>query len=661
MTRALRTVTPAPVPLEPVRAPQPQAVVYLRVSSKRQMDTAADVDPEGNSIATQREFCLAKARKVDATVVREFVEPGNSAQTIEKRPVFRELLAFLTENPGVDYVIIYMRSRAFRNLGDAVVTKRRLARMDIRLLSAKEDFGEGIMADAMEAVTDIINEVQVRMSGEDIRVKMRHKAENGGTISRARLGYKNVRVEYDGRMVNTVGLDADRAPLVRTAWELYSTGEYSIERLYATMADLGLTTRPSRRSPAQPLAASQLHRMLSDPYYTGVVVYQGEIFAGRHDAIVSQELFDRVQTVLEHRSARGQRDRVLRHYLKGLLFCDRCQKAGRTSRLIYTEAKGRGGVVYEYYLCRGRQDGVCTLPHLPLRQVEDVVTRYYGLLQLTPDFLAETSGLVEAVMRDEQQTVRDLQDGFRKQLRSLDVKEERLLDLAADGELPREKIHARLRQVQIERGRATQGLKETGRQLVVGAEVLQTYLRLLDQPRELYGRASDDARRELNLTFFERLFLDDRGVVEAVLTEPMVEFQDGNRAFGLAMQGKQKKEGEPVLTDRLSLDDRTVLSAVFLDGGSSKTLMVGVTGFEPATSSSRTTRATKLRHTPWPKSLGESSPSRASPPHLDGRSGSAAWPRAGRQSGAARTARCPVRPRRAARTCAPRRCAGRGP
>ena len=29
------------------------------------------------------------------------------------------------------------------------------------------------------------------------------------------------------------------------------------------------------------------------------------------------------------------------------------------------------------------------------------------------------------------------------------------------------------------------------------------------------------------------------------------------------------------------------------------TLLVGVTGFEPATSSSRTKRATKLRHTPW--------------------------------------------------------------
>ncbi|MDF2992949.1 MAG: hypothetical protein K0S37_3463 [Microbacterium sp.] len=29
-------------------------------------------------------------------------------------------------------------------------------------------------------------------------------------------------------------------------------------------------------------------------------------------------------------------------------------------------------------------------------------------------------------------------------------------------------------------------------------------------------------------------------------------------------------------------------------------VVVGVTGFEPAASSSRTTRATKLRHTPWP-------------------------------------------------------------
>ena len=37
------------------------AVSYLRVSTTRQMQTGADVDAEGNSIATQRQANMAKA------------------------------------------------------------------------------------------------------------------------------------------------------------------------------------------------------------------------------------------------------------------------------------------------------------------------------------------------------------------------------------------------------------------------------------------------------------------------------------------------------------------------------------------------------------------------------------------------------------------------
>src|SRR5690606_27024623 len=70
---------------------------------------------------------------------------------------------------------------------------------------------------------------------------------------------------------------------------------------------------------------------------------------------------------------------------------------------------------------------------------------------------------------------------------------------------------------------------------------------------------------------------------------------------------------------------------------------VGVTGFEPAASSSRTKRATKLRHTPL--QLFESTTNRV--PHRIGPvasatracrrpSGSSAWPRAGTRSARAR-------------------------
>ena len=106
------------------------ALVYLRVSTKRQLDTAVDIDPDGLSIATQRDECLAKAAQIGAQIVREpFIEPGNSAKTINDRPVFRELLAYVREHPGIKYLITYNRARAFRNHFDAAIVQVQLKKL----------------------------------------------------------------------------------------------------------------------------------------------------------------------------------------------------------------------------------------------------------------------------------------------------------------------------------------------------------------------------------------------------------------------------------------------------------------------------------------------------------------------------------------------------
>ena len=117
------------------------AVTYLRVSTTRQLSTAADVDADGNSIATQRVETERKARELGVPVAREFVEPGQSGQTIAHRPAFRRLLRYVEDHPEVRYVVIYMRSRVFRNFTDAAITKRQLLERGVRLVSAKEEFG----------------------------------------------------------------------------------------------------------------------------------------------------------------------------------------------------------------------------------------------------------------------------------------------------------------------------------------------------------------------------------------------------------------------------------------------------------------------------------------------------------------------------------------
>jgi site-specific DNA recombinase len=583
------------------------AVLYLRVSTPRQMHTAIDIDPEGNSIATQRETCHAKAQNLGTRVLAEFVEPGNSAQSIEKRPVFRQLLAYLEAHRGeVGYVIVYMRSRAFRNSIDAAITKRALSLLGVRIISCKEDFGSGPVADAMETVSDAFNELQVRQNGEDIKQKMRHKALNGGTVSRAKLGYLNIRVEHEGRLFNSIGLDEQRAPLVRKAFELYATGEYTLDRLEAAMADLGLTTRPSARWPGeQPVGDSKLHQMLSDPYYAGWVVVDGQLIKGRHEPIISQALFDQVQDVLAERSRGGKRDRVLCHYLKGMLFCGRCDRRGRTARLIYTEAKGRNGQYYGYFLCRGRQDGECDLPHLPAWQVEEAIEQHYQALSLPEGFTEAVRALLDTTMADQQQLTRECQERLRRQLAKLDAREARLIDLAADGLLDRSKILARSNAIQTERVRLEASLADTGAELAVGAERLRQCLDLATDPVRLYAQAPDDIRYQLNATFFERFYLDDEplAVVGDWRKPPFDELATAAETYQRYREpatAAYRQQPEPSVARVIRLDTRRrpsqtaetpsetvtpVLADVFPVSVSSKRVMVGDTGIEPVTSS----------------------------------------------------------------------------
>jgi hypothetical protein len=103
------------------------------------------------------------------------------------------------------------------------------------------------MAEAMEAMTDIMNTVQVKKGGQDIAVKMLHKAQNGGTNGVAKVGYLNSRISVNGHLVSTVTVDPERAPLVRQAFELFATGQYTLDSLLDTISDAGLTARGSNK------------------------------------------------------------------------------------------------------------------------------------------------------------------------------------------------------------------------------------------------------------------------------------------------------------------------------------------------------------------------------------------------------------------------------
>lgn len=180
----------------------------------------------------------------------------------------------------------------------------------------------------MHGILAAFNEYRSREDGADIAFKMGEKAKKGGTVSRAPLGYSNSIDRFEGREIRAVEVDETCAPLVKLAFELYATGDYTMADLADELGDRGLFSRATSRRPSQQVSVSKLSQMLGNRYYLGFVAYKGQKYDGRHEAIIDDELFAAVQRVLAPRTAAAERRRIHHHYLKGTLYCGRCHRKG---------------------------------------------------------------------------------------------------------------------------------------------------------------------------------------------------------------------------------------------------------------------------------------------------------------------------------------------
>ncbi|MBN9630369.1 MAG: recombinase family protein [Actinobacteria bacterium] len=578
-----------------------RAVIYLRVSTPSQVNT--DYDPEGISLPAQRKACYRKADQLGVTIVDEYIEPGKSAREMTKRVAFQQMLERIRVQHDVDYVILYKLSRMARNRLDDAIVAAELKKRGVTLVSATEAIDETPVGQLMHGILAAFNEFRSAEEGADIAYKMGEKAKKGGTLGKAPIGYLNTLDRIDGREVRSVAIDHERAPLIRLAFEMYAGGESTLEDIVAELTDRGLRTRPTQRRPAGPISTSKVHGMLRDPYYKGVVTYQGVEYPGRHEPIIDTDLFERVQKLLQTRGRAGERRRIIHHYLKGTLWCAACfRRHGTFRRMVARRTISRSGDEYFYFFCMGTQDGSCSAKHCNMQRVERAVEEHYKTISLSSEFIDFMRDSVEDAMADQQAAQRALRDQLASQLHGLDSKESNLIELAADGSLAQDKIKARLREIANERLRVKGQLEQVRDDLDQAAAFIRASLQLLDNPYALYINASDEVRRRLNQALFAHILVEQDEVDGADMMEPYGDYLSTQQGFQAARQGRTtgvikkttaasfathypaKKKGPAQMSGSfsslsLTASNRSPHRVAFF----SKAQLVGLTGFEPAT------------------------------------------------------------------------------
>ncbi|WP_370452432.1 recombinase family protein [Kribbella caucasensis] len=554
---ALSTEAVAELPSSPAGRRKKRAVIYLRVSTAKQ--AAKDTDPDGYSIPAQEDVCRRKAEALDAEVVAVFIDKGESAKTADRRD-FQRMLTFVKADGDIDYVILDKVDRFARNRRDDANMMFELQMAGAQLVSVKENIDETPSGQLLHAIMAGIAEFYSRNLATEALKGMTQKAKVGGTPGRAPIGYCNTRRKIDGREIRTVEVDPERAPLVQWAFEAYATGRWTIRTLTAELGAKGLRALSNGKKVPDQLQPSRVARLLSNRYYLGVVSFRGVEYQGRHQPLIPQSLFDRVQDVLAMNQA-GEKQRTHRHYLKSSVFCFRCG-----SRFCITNAKGQ----YLYFFCVGRQQKRtdCDMPYLPVAEVEKAVEEYYKTLRLPAELQYQVRAGLQAEL-DQQQAQAEPEIRYaRRRVGELEQERRRLARGVVTGAIPEDLAREEQERISHELTQA-QRLLDTAQVVYAKIEdTLNQALQLLGRCDELYRLGGPETRRLANRFFFEKLLIDvvedEVTVARAVLREPI--------ATLLAEDFQARMAANATNLGRLS-DDR----------GSKMSSLVRSEGFEPPT------------------------------------------------------------------------------
>ena len=490
----------------PARAggPSKTAITYLRVSTADQANRGGR--EEGFSIPAQLEANTRKAASLDAVIVEEFVDAGESGTSATKRPELQRMLAYVREHQ-VDYCVVHKLDRLARSRADDVAIHFALTQAGVTLVSTSENIDETPSGMLMHGIMSSIAEFYSRNLANEVTKGLVQKASLGGTVTRAPLGYKNIHVTDElGRVNRTVEIDPERSHLITWAFYRYAEGDATLRTLLEQLTARGLTTRATPKWPSKPLTVMSLHKLLRNPYYKGEIRYRGVIYPGQHEPLVDPQAWQQVQDLLTAHNTAGTHQRTNLHYLRGSVFCGSCG-----SRLMITTARNKWGTEYPYLVCSGRTRKVtdCQRQAMHVEVIEELIEEEYRTIALSPELRDHIEALVLEDFDNLQAAAAGERQQMEQQRTTLTAQRQKLLDAHYAGAVPLDLLRTEQDRIARQLARIQEQLQDAEANFEQARTMLADTLDLTRDCYAAYLEANDSTRRLFNQAFFAKIYIDE--------------------------------------------------------------------------------------------------------------------------------------------------------
>jgi DNA invertase Pin-like site-specific DNA recombinase len=350
----------------------------LRCAIYTRKSTEEGLQQEFNTLDAQREAAEAYVRSqlhAGWTVLAERYDDGGFTGANLERPALRRLLADI-EAGKVDCVLVYKVDRLSRSLLDFARLMEVFERRKVSLVSITQPLNTtGSMGRLTLNILLSFAEFERQMIADRTRDKMAAARRKGKWVGgRPALGYDIA--EAGGKLV----VNPEEARRVQAIFALYLQHR-SLETVLTELRARPWTTKCWRtrggheqlgRSFTKPI----LVRLLRNLVYRGKVSHQNEIYAGEHEAIVEQEIWERAQEALKEEPT--ARAKAQSHRTSSVAVSAPTERVPRITRLLALAQK------FEELIGSGVASN-----YAALAQVGHVsrsrVTQMTSLLNLAPD------------------------------------------------------------------------------------------------------------------------------------------------------------------------------------------------------------------------------------------------------------------------------------
>lgn len=318
----------------------PQAVIYARVSSVRQLK-------EGDGLGSQETRCREYARHKGYGVVQVFRDEGVSGGMID-RPGMQAMLAFLRKQRVSEGIVVIIDdiSRLARGLQAHIELRSAIGQAGGKLESPSIEFGEDSDSILVENLLASVSQHQRQKNAEQVKNRMRARFLNGYWVFCCPVGYRYERVAGHGKMLVP---DEPKASIIREALEGFAAGRFASQTEVKRFLEQQGVFATSHR---QDVWLQKVREVLERSIYTGLMdapkwgLYGIE---GKHQPLISHETHQRVLERLH-----GPRYGVIRKDtrddfpLRGIVLCACCERP-----MTAAWSKGRNGR-YPYYFCQSK-------------------------------------------------------------------------------------------------------------------------------------------------------------------------------------------------------------------------------------------------------------------------------------------------------------------